>query len=160
MSVETPKRSGMAIVARLVALGLAAALIADRSAALSSLSPRIGDVRFNVLQVFAFWADFLAAGFYICALWETGGVFSRLNRGDPFGPALVRVVRASGLFLIAGALSALLFAPALSDYVGVAFEPDTLELKVVHMTFLFIGVAFYALARRGARLKSELEEFV
>lgn len=160
MAQVKASQSGMAIMARIVSLALAAALIADRSAALSDLSYRVGDLRFNVLQVFAFWADFLAAGFYICALWDTGAVFARLNRGDPFGPALVRGMRECGFFLVAGALAALLFAPTLANYVGVAFEPDTLELRVVHLTFLFIGVAFVSLARRGARVASELDAFI
>jgi hypothetical protein len=160
MADEKPGRSGMAFLARASALILAVALFADRSAALGTLEPKIGDMRYNVLQVFVFWADFLAAGFYICALWHTGKVFARLKRGEPFEPALVRGVRDSGLFLVAGALAALVFAPNLARYAGVPFEPDTLELKVVHLTFLFIGAAFFMLARKGARLKSELEAFV
>lgn len=160
MSDAKRRPSGMSLLARAVALALAAALFVDRSAALSELTPRIGDMRFNIMQVFVFWSDFLAAGFYICALWGMGVVFSRLNRGDPFGPALVRGMRESGLWLAAGALSALLFAPNLAHYAGVPAEPDSLELRVVHMTFLFIGIAFLSLARRGAQLKSELEEFV
>jgi hypothetical protein len=150
----------MAFFARFVALVLAVALFADRSTALADLEPEIGDIRHNVLQVFVFWADFLAAGFYICALWENGSVFARLKRGDPFGPALVAGMRKSGMFLVAGALSALLFAPSLARYAGVPFEADTLELKVVHATFLFIGTALIMLAQKGARLKSELEAIV
>ncbi|HBS35533.1 MAG TPA: hypothetical protein DEA50_10735, partial [Parvularcula sp.] len=69
--------SGMALSARGLAVVLAVALFIDRSAAIGTLAPRIGDMRFNVLQVFVFWADFLAAGFYICALWDLGAVFSR-----------------------------------------------------------------------------------
>ena len=152
--------SGMAILARVIAVVLAIALFVDRSAALETLQPRIGDMRFNVLQIFVFWADFLAAGFYICALWDLGAVFARLKRGDPFGAVMVRGLRGGGAWLVAGALSALLFAPNLAWYAGVPLEPLTLELKIVHMTFLFIGAAFLTLARKGARLKSELDAFV
>lgn len=154
------KFSLAALMARLAAVGLAVALIVDRSAALETLAPKIGDMRYNVLQVFVFWADFLAAGFYICALLDLGAVFARLRRGDPFGPAMVRCLRASGMWLVAGALVALIFAPQLAWYAGVPLEPDTLELKIVHTTFLFIGVAFLTLAQKGAALKSELEAIV
>jgi hypothetical protein len=152
--------SGMALTARTIALVLAAALFVDRSAALETLTPRVGDMRFNVLQVFVFWADFLGVGFYICALWDLGEVFARLKRGDPFGPAMVRGLRGGGAWLCAGALAALLFAPSLARYARVPLEPDTLELKIVHTTFLLIGAAFLMLAQKGARLKSELDAFV
>lgn len=151
---------GVAIFTRIVAIVLAFGLFADRAAALPDLVPRIGDMQFNILQVFAFWADFLAAGFYICALWDLGSVFSRLHRGDAFGPAMVRGILGCGTWLIVGALAALGFAPALANFVGVSFGPETLELKIMHTTFLFIGAALVMLARRGARLTSELEAFV
>ena len=152
--------SGMALSARVIAVVLAAALFFDRSAALETLVPKVGDMRYNVLQVFVFWADFLAIGFYISALWDVGAVFARLKRGDPFGPVMVRGLRGGGAFLVAGALAALLFAPSLAWYAGVPAAPDTLELKIMHTTFLFIGAAFLLLARKGARLKSELDAFV
>jgi hypothetical protein len=152
--------SGAALVARLAALGLLAALIADRAAALPGLPFEVGDVRHNVMQVFVFWSALLAPGFYICALWETGSIFARVKRGDAFGPALVRGIRWAGINLVLGALSALLLAPALARYAGTPAPDAALDVDIVNLTFLFIGAALVLLASKGAALKSELESFI
>ena len=157
---NTSNFSLAALIARLAAIGLAAALIGDRAAALPGLPFEIGDARHNMLQIVAFWSALLAPGFYICALWETGSIFARLKRGDAFGPSLVRGVRWAGVNLVLGALSALLFAPAIARYAGAPAPDAPLDVDIVNLTFLFIGASLVMLARKGAALKSELEAFV
>lgn len=164
---------GLALFARLFAVCLAIMLFADKSASLGELSFVVGDARANVLLIVAFWTELLGPGFYICALWASGNVFARINRGEAFDATLVRGMREVGTNLIIGALAplaitplfggmlaALSIAPTAAVYASLDLPPSELEAYIVNLAFFFIGAAFFQLARKGASLKSELEQFV
>jgi hypothetical protein len=110
-----------------------------------------------------YWIGLLAPGFYLWALWSVSAVFVRLDSGEDFGPAVVSGWRAIGTGLMLGSVAAIIIQPSLSglfvnnfsSMVGVKFNLD-----IEYVTLGLVGLVLVMLARRGATLQAQLDEFV
>ncbi|WP_443749903.1 hypothetical protein [Asticcacaulis solisilvae] len=149
---------------KIAVIVLTAALIAQCSTEYKAMTWVMGDARANVLKVFAFWlSSVLAPGFYLCALWDLGNVFKRMGRGEAFGPSMVRGLQSTGLCLMMGATAAVVLAPSFAKWLGDnlhGFSGLHLNLDIENVTIGLIGLTLHLLARRGAGVKAELEQFV
>lgn len=152
------------VILKIAAIVLAATLIAQCTAEFKTTVWVVGNAQANVLKVFAFWlSSVLAPGFYLCALWELGNVFARMGRGDAFGPAMVRGLQSTGLCLMMGASAAVVLVPSFAKWMGDnlrGFSGLHFNLDIENVTIGLIGLTLHLLARRGAGVKAELEQFV
>jgi hypothetical protein len=164
MSARSFSPHAGSIILKIAVIGLAAALIAQCAGEYKTVTWVMGDARANVLKVFAFWLSaILAPGFYLCALWELSNVFPRMNRGDAFGPVMVRALQSTGLCLMLGASAAVVLAPSFAKWLGDnlhGFSGLHFNLDIENVTIGLIGLTLHLLARRGAGVKAELEQFV
>jgi len=155
---------GLLSLATKISVGLlAATLLADQSRHLKGIPFEIGDPSHNVWMIPAFWAGLLAPGFYLFALWAASDVFDRMDKGDAFGPAVVKGLRDIGGNLIYGACAAIFIAPTLVFLVDTGFRRLTglkYHLEIESLTIGLIGFVLYLLARQGQALKSELDQIV
>jgi hypothetical protein len=110
-----------------------------------------------------FWITLIAPAFFLWALWAASGILARLDRGDAFGPAMIRGLREIGAGLMLGAFAAIVVQPSLTHLIGNNF----LEMRGVHfnitienLTLVLVGLVFFLIARRGAMLKARLDGFV
>lgn len=142
---------------------LAAALVKTQAGRIQALPFEIGDPSHNFWMIPAFWAGLLAPGFYLCALWAASDVFARMNKGDAFGPAMVKGLEEVGRNLMIGAVAAVFIAPTLIFLIDTNFTRMTgikYHMEIEDLTIGLIGFVLALLAKRGAALKSELEHFV
>lgn len=111
----------------------------------------------------AFWIHLIAPAFFLWPLYAASGAFVRLDRGEAFGPAMVRTLKEMGYGLMIGAFAAVvvqpsliyLFANGFTEMRGVQFD-----LNVENVTLFLVGVVLNMLAREGQKLRSKLDEFV
>lgn len=163
MSKFSPPLHAGSIILKIVVLSLTLALISTASQTIKGLPFEVGNLMHNLLVIPSYWITILAPGFYLCALWALSDVFGRLNRGDAFGPNMIRGLKGVGSNLMYGAFTAIILAPTLSvlfanefrSLAGIKHDND-----IENLTIGLIGLALYALAKRGQALKSELEQFV
>jgi len=152
------------IILKIAVIVLTATLIMQCTSEYKSVTWVMGEARANVLKVFAFWlSSILAPGFYLCALWELSNVFARMNRGDAFGATMVRALQSTGLCLMMGAAAAVVLAPSFARWMGDnlrGFSGLHFNLDIENVTIGLIGLTLHLLARRGAGVKAELEQFV
>ena len=136
-----------ALAIRLVTIGLGVLLF------LSLLEAREG----------ARWAELLAPAFFLWALWATSTVLVRFDHGEGFEPAVLRGLNEVGTGLMLGALSLILFTPAILHLAGNGFTEMrgvTLGLDVETLTIGLVGLVMVLIARRAGRLTAALREFV
>ncbi len=121
---------------RIVVIALGVALFAGQSGALALL--RFDGSFGRVMMTPASSVSVLASAFSLRALRVASGVFARIDRGDAFGPAVVRGIENGS-----------------RDMRGASFDLD-----VENATLGLLGSALVLLARQGQNLKSKLGAFV
>jgi len=150
-----------AVVTRVVVVGLALALFFEQAGARQLLHLDASDGR--VMMTPVYWISLLAPIFYLTALWAASDAFVRLNRGDAFGPAMVRALREIGGCLMIGAFAAIVAEPSLIFLFNNGFREMRgvrFNLDVENLTLALIGLLLILLARQGQKLQSALDEFV
>lgn len=159
--MSKPRLPIAALVTRIVVLGLALALFFERAGARQLLHLAASDGRIMMTPVY--WVSLLAPIFFLAALWAASDALVRMDRGDAFGPAMVRGLREIGGCLMLGSFAAIVVQPSLivligndfSEMRGVKFNPN-----VENLTLALIGLLLILLARQGEQLKSKLDQFI
>jgi hypothetical protein len=111
----------------------------------------------------SYWIALLAPAFFLRALWVASDALVRIDRGDGFGPALVRGLKEAGGNLMLGAFAAVVVQPSLIFLIGNGFREMRgvrFNLDVENLTLAMVGLVLILLARQGQNLKSKLDEFV
>ena len=150
-----------AIVTRIVIVGLGLALFFEQAGARQLLHLEGAEGR--VMMTPVYWISLLAPVFYLAALWAASEVLARMNRGDAFGPAMVRGLKEIGGCLMIGAFAAIVVQPSLIHLFGNGFlemRGVRFNLGVETMTLALVGLVLVLLARQGQKLKSNLDQFV
>jgi len=110
-----------------------------------------------------FWVNLIAPALFLGALWAASGILARLDRGDAFGPAMVRGLREIGAGLMLGAFAAIVLQPSLVHLIGNGFlemRGVRFNFTVENLTLVLVGLVCVLLARRGEALKAKLDGFV
>ena len=150
-----------AILTRIVVGGLGLALFFEQAGARQLL--HLDGSGGTVMMTPVYWISLLAPIFYLSALWAASDAFVRLNRGDAFGPAMVRALREIGGCLMIGAFAAIVAEPSLIFLFNNGFREMRgvrFHLDVENLTLALIGLLLILLARQGQKLQSALDEFV
>jgi len=150
-----------ALLTRVAVAGVGLALFFEQAGARQLLHLDGSDGR--VMMTPVYWISLLAPIFYLTALWAASDAFVRLNRGDAFGPAMVRALREIGGCLMIGAFAAIVAEPSLIFLFNNGFREMRgvrFNLDVENLTLALIGLLLILLARQGQKLQSALDEFV
>lgn len=150
-----------AIVTRIVVVGLGLALFFEQLGARRLLHLDGSDAGGMMTPVY--FISLLAPVFFLAALWAASNALVSLERGDAFGPAVVRGLKEIGFCLMIGAFAAIVVQPSLIYLVGNGFSEMrgvTLDWNVENLTLALVGVVLILLAREGGKLQSKLDEFV
>jgi len=110
-----------------------------------------------------YWVSLVAPAFFLGALWAASNVFVRIDRGDAFGPAMVRGLKEIGSSLMLGAFAAIILQPSLVFLIRNNFQQMRgvkFDLTVENLTLALVGLVLILLARQGQTLKSKLDQFV
>jgi len=159
--VQKPTFSVAAVLTRSAALGLGLALFFDQAGARRLLHLDGSDSAIMLTPVY--WVSLLAPAFYLWALWAASDAIVRMDRGEDFGPAMVRGLKEIGGNLMLGAFAAIVVQPSLIFLIGNGFHEMRgvrFDLDVENVTLALVGLVLILLARQGQRLKSKLDEFV
>jgi hypothetical protein len=155
------KLPAAAVLTRIIVLCLALALFFEQAGALTLLhldgSPGHG------MMTPVYWVSLIAPIFFLSALVAASRAFVRMDRGDAFGPALVRALYEIGLCLMFGAFAAIVVQPSAIYLIGNGFTEMrgiAFNLDIENVTLALIGMVLIGLARQGRALKSKLDEFV
>jgi len=156
-----PRRSATALLTRVATLCLGLSLFFDQAGAPHGL---LAEAQNGPAMTTAnYWISLLAPVFFLGALWAASGIFARIDRGDAFGPAMVRGLKEIGACLMVGAWCAVILQPSLIYLIGNGFRQMRgvrLDLSVENLTFGLVGLLLILLARQGQKLKSQLDQFV
>ncbi len=109
------------------------------------------------------WVKMLGPFFYCLALWSTGTVFARMDKGGTFGDAMTRGLHTVGTFLMLGAVAAIIITPSLVGLVSnryLGLSGVHFDLSIENLIIGFLGLMLVLLAKRGRALKTELDQFV
>jgi Protein of unknown function (DUF2975) len=109
------------------------------------------------------WVNLLAPAFFLWALWAASNAIVRMDRGDAFGPAVVKGLKQIGGSLMLGAFAAAVVQPSLIYLIGNGFREMRgvrMDLDVENVTLALVGLVLILIAQQGQRLKSKLDEFV
>jgi hypothetical protein len=150
-----------ALLTRFVVVGLGLALFFEQAGARQLLHLDESDGRVMLTPVY--WVSLLAPAFFLGALWAASDVFVRMDRGDAFGPAMVRGLKEIGGSLMLGAFAAIVVQRSLIFLIGNGFREMRgvrFNLDVENLTLALVGLVLLLLARQGQKLKSKLDEFV
>jgi hypothetical protein len=150
-----------AVLTRIVIVGLGLALFFEQAGARHLL--RLEGTDGPVMMTPVYWVSLIAPVFFLAALWAASDVFVRLNRGDAFGPAMVRGLKEIGGSLMLGAFAAIVAQPSLIYLIGNGFREmrgARFDLDVENVALALIGLLLMLLARQGQRLQSQLDQFV
>jgi hypothetical protein len=150
-----------AILTRIVVLGLALALFFERAGARHLL--HLDGSGGRIMMTPDYWVSLLAPIFFLAALWAASDAFVRMDRGDAFGPAMVRGLREIGGNLMLGAFASIVVQPSLIVLIDNGFRAMRgvkFNLDVENLTLALIGLLLILLARQGQTLKSKLDQFV
>ncbi|MDZ4741654.1 MAG: DUF2975 domain-containing protein [Alphaproteobacteria bacterium] len=159
--MSRPRLPVSAIVTRIVIVGLGLALFFEQAGVRQLLHLEGAEGR--VMMTPIYWISLLAPVFYLAALWAASEVLARMNRGDAFGPAMVRGLKEIGGCLMIGAFAAIVVQPSLIHLFGNGFlemRGVRFNLGVETMTLALVGLVLVLLARQGQKLKSNLDQFV
>lgn len=160
MSVSKWPLSQIGWASRVVVLLVGLAWLREQTAAVSNLPFVEGDLWRNLILISAYWVTMLAPGFYLVAAWCAGSVFLRLDKGTAFGPTVVRGLREIGGNLIAGALTAIVFAPTVLPIIEDRFRGVRYDFEIEPVTIGLIGLLLWLITAAGEKLQSEMESFV
>lgn len=160
--MPTPAVPVAALLTRVVVAGVGLALLFEQAGArqLLHLDGSDGPV---IMMTPVYWISLLAPIFYLTALWAASDAFVRLNRGEAFGPAMVRALREIGGCLMIGAFAAIVVEPSLIFLFNNGFREMRgvrFNLDVENLTLALIGLLLILLARQGQKLQAALDEFV
>jgi hypothetical protein len=111
----------------------------------------------------AYWVSLLAPAFFLWALWSASDVFVRMDRGEAFGPVMVKGLKGIGGNLMLGAFAIIVVQPSLIFLIGNGFREMRgvrFNLDLENVTLGLVGLVLILLARQGQRLKSQLDQFV
>ena|SRR5450755_1016184 len=161
MSVSKPAVPIAAVLTRIFVLVLALALFFEQTGARQLL--HIDGSSSQVMMTPVYWVSLLAPVFFLAALWAASDAFIRLDRGDAFGPAMVRALKEIGYSLMLGAFAAIVVQPSLIYLIGNGFREMRgvgFNFDVENVTLALIGLLLILLARQGQTLQSKLDEFV
>jgi hypothetical protein len=150
-----------AILTRLAVFGFGLALFFEQAGAPQLL--HLEDAGAGVMLTPVYWVSLLAPLFFLGALWAASETLVRIDRGDAFGPAMVRGIREIGACLMIGAFAAVVVQPSLIGLIGNGFTEMRgvrFDLTVENLTLASIGLLMVLIARQGQQLKSTLDEFV
>ena len=159
--MSRPRLPVSAILTRIVTIGLGLALFFEQAGARQLL--HLEGAEGLVMMTPVYWISLLAPVFYLAALWAASEVLARMNRGDAFGPAMVRGLKEIGGCLMIGAFAAIVVQPSLIHLFGNGFlemRGVRFNLGVETMTLALVGLVLVLLARQGQKLKSNLDQFV
>jgi hypothetical protein len=148
------------IVIKIVVIVLALAFIKERAALLPGLPFVDGHGIHNVRLITAFWLALFPAGSYLLAVWAASNVFGRMDKGDPFGPAIVKGLKEVSTHLMWGAAAAIAIVPTLTPALTERFRGFRYDPDIESVTIGLVGVVLYILAKQGQTLKAELDQFV
>jgi hypothetical protein len=152
--------STMSLVTKIAVVGLALAFISEQTAAIKALPFEIGEASHNFWMIPAFWVGLLAPGFYLCALWAASDVFASLDKGEGFGPSLIKGLKGMGSNLIYGAFAAIIIAPSLQPLFEGYFRGLRHDFEIENLTIGLIGVVLWLITAQGAKLQTEMDSFV
>ena len=110
-----------------------------------------------------FWVRLLAPFFFVAAMWTASGVIVRVKQGEAFAPAMLRGLVWMGFCLVLGALSAILFQPAMVWLMGNGFSElrgVKFDWSVENLAIGLVGLVLVFIAEHGRRLRAELDSFV
>jgi hypothetical protein len=150
-----------AILTRIVIITFGLALFFGQPAALAVLG--LDGSHGRVTMMPGYLVSLLAPAFFLRALWVASDVFVRIDRGDAFGPAMVRGLKDIGRNLMFGAFAAIVVDPSLKYLIDNGFRDmrgASFDLDVENVTLALVGFVLVLLARQGQNLKSKLDEFV
>ena len=150
-----------AVLTRIAVLGLGLALLFERAGALQLL--HLNGSGGRVMMTTDYWVSLLAPMFFLAALWEASEAFVRMNRGDAFGPAMVKGLKEIGGCLMIGAFAAIVVQPTLIFLIDNGFREMRgikFNIDIENLTLALVGLVLILLAREGQQLKSKLDEFV
>jgi hypothetical protein len=117
----------------------------------------------RIMMTPVYWVSLLAPIFFLAALWSASEAFVRMDRGDAFGPAMVRALREIGGNLMLGAFASIVVQPSLIVLIDNGFRAMRgvkFNLGIENLTLGLIGLLLILLARQGQTLKSKLDQFV
>ncbi len=158
--MSKPRLPIAAIVTRVLVFGFGLALFFEQAGARRLL--RLGPAD-EVMMTPVYWVSLIAPVFFLGALWAASDAFVRMDRGDDFGPAMVRALKEIGGCLMLGAFAEIVLQPSLIFLIGNGFREMRgvrFELDVENLTLTLIGLVLLLLARHGQKLRSKLDEFV
>jgi len=153
--VSKPALPLAALLARIVIVGLGLALFLQ----LLHLDGSGG----RVIMTPGDWVSLLAPAFFLWALWAASDALVRMDRGEAFGPAMVRGLKEIGGSLVLGAFAAIVAQPSLIFLIGNGFREMrgvSFNLDIENLTLALVGLVLMLLARQGQKLKSKLDQFV
>jgi hypothetical protein len=156
-----PRLPLTAILTRVVVFGLGLALFFEQAGARQLL--HLDGPSGGVMLTPVYWVSLLAPVFYLAALWAASDAFVRMDRGDSFGPSMVRALKQIGASLMIGAFAATVVQPSLIFLIGNGFTEMRgvrFNYGVENLTLALIGLVLILLARQGEKLKSKLDQFV
>jgi hypothetical protein len=159
--VNKPRLSATAIAIRVIIVGLALSLFFPQAGALSLL--HLEGSGASVMLTPVYWVSLLAPVFFLAALKVASDAIVRMDRGDDFGPAVVRGLRETGFCLMLGAFAAAVVQPSLIFLIGNGFSEMRgveFDYTVENVTLALVGLVLLLIARQGQQLKSKLDEFV
>jgi hypothetical protein len=159
--VSKPAFPIAALLTRIAIVGLGVALFFEQAGARQLL--HLDGPQGGVMMTSAYWVSLLAPAFFLLALWAASDALARLNRGDAFGPAVVRALREIGGYLMLGAFAAAVVQPSLIFLVGNGFTEMRgvkFNLDIENVTLALVGFVLILMARQGQKLKSTLDQFV
>ena len=159
--MSKPRLPIAALLTRIVVLGLWLALFFERAGALRLL--HLDATGGRVMMTSVYWVSLLAPIFFLAALWAASDAFVRMDRGDAFGPSMVRALREIGGCLMIGAFASIVVQPSLIFLIDngfAAMRGVKFNLDIENLTLALIGLLLIMLARQGQNLKSKLDQFV
>lgn len=159
--MRKPALSIAALVTRIAVVGLGLALFFEQAGARQLLHLDGSDGR--VMMTPVYWVSLLAPAFFLIALWAASDTLVRIDRGDAFGPAMVRGLKEIGGSLMLGAFADTVVQPSLIFLIGNGFREMRgvrFNYDVENLTLALVGLVLLLLARQGQKLKSKLDQFV
>lgn len=152
-----------ALLTRALAVGLGLALFFEQTGARQLLNLDRSGSDGRVMMTPVYWVSLLAPAFFLWALWAASDALVRMDRGDAFGPAMVRGLKEIGGSLMLGAFAAIVVQPSLIFLIGNGFlemRGVRFNLDIENLTLALVGLVLILLAREGQKLKSKLDQFV
>jgi Protein of unknown function (DUF2975) len=159
--VPKPSVPFAALLTRFMALALGLALFFEKLGAPQLLHLDGSDGK--VMMTPVYWVSLLAPAFFLWALWAASEAIVRMDRGDAFGPAVVRGLKEIGGCLMLGSFAAAVVQPSLIYLIGNGFSEMRgvrIDLDVENVTLALVGLVLILLAQQGQKLQSKLDQFV